>query len=302
MSAPLYAAIEAGGTKFVCAVGTGPDDLRDSVRIPTTTPAETLAAVSAHFQACEERHGAIAAIGIGTFGPAGVAPGGSDFGKITTTPKPGWADTDLLGTIQAAFPVPVGFDTDVNAAALGEYRWGAARGFSSVLYLTVGTGIGGGFCLDGQLLHGLLHPEMGHIRVPHDFARDPYPGACPWHQDCLEGLASGTAMRARWGISGNDLPSDHPAWDLEAEYLGLACANFLCTLSPQKIILGGGVMEAPGLLEKVRVQTLRSLGGYLRLPNLPEILVSPGMGSHSGLCGALGLAAAAFEKLSTTSP
>ena len=290
MPAPLYAAIEAGGTKFVCAVGTGPDDLREIVRIPTTTPAATMAAVVDHLRKCQEIHGHISALGIGTFGPAGVQPNAQDYGKITTTPKPGWADTDLLGTLQSALPVPAGFDTDVNAAALGEYRWGAGHGFSSVLYLTVGTGIGGGFCHEGKLLHGLLHPEMGHIRLPHDLTRDPFPGACPWHGDCLEGLASGAAMEARWQTLGQHLPEDHPAWDLEAHYLGVACANFHCTLSPQRIILGGGVMEAPGLLEKVRHYMMESLANYLRHPALAETLVSPGLGNRSGLCGALALA------------
>jgi fructokinase len=297
MAQPLYAAIEAGGTKFVCAVGTGPDDLRDEVRLPTTTPRETLASVVAHLQKCQDRHGKISALGVGTFGPAGVHPGAVDYGKITTTPKPGWADTDLLGTLLAAFPVPAGFDTDVNAAALGEFRWGAAQGIASVLYLTVGTGIGGGFCLNGQPLHGLLHPEMGHIHLPHDRLRDPFPGACPWHADCLEGLASGTAMQQRWQTGGQHLPPDHPAWELEAEYLGMACANFLCTLSPQRIILGGGVMEAPGLLEKVRQATLRSLAGYLRHPEissgLESTIIAPGLGNRSGICGALALAEAA---------
>jgi fructokinase len=297
MAAPLYAAIEAGGTKFVCAVGTGPGDVREEVRLPTTSPSETLAAVVAHFKTCQEKHGEISALGIGTFGPAGVDRTAPDYGKITTTPKSGWADTDLLGALLAEFPVPAGFDTDVNAAALGEFRWGAAQGIGSVLYLTVGTGIGGGYCLNGQPLHGLLHPEMGHIYVPHDRVRDPFIGACPWHADCLEGLASGTAMEQRWQTGGRNLPADHPAWELEATYLGLACANFLCTLSPQRIILGGGVMEAPGLLTKVRQATGRSLAGYLRHPEiaagLESIIVAPGLGNRSGLCGALALAEAA---------
>ncbi len=297
---PLYAAVEAGGTKFVCAVGTGPEDLRAVCRIPTTTPAETLAAVVAHFQKCEAAHGKISALGIGTFGPAGVQLGAADYGKITTTPKPGWADTDVLGTLRAAFPVPAGFDTDVNAAALGEARWGAAQDVRSVLYLTVGTGIGGGFYNHGQLLHGLLHPEMGHIRLPHDLTADPFPGACPWHGDCLEGLASGAAMTARWQTPGAQLPSTHPAWKLEAHYLGLACANFFCTLSPHRILLGGGVMDAPGLLAMVRLATVQALAGYLRHPaleaGLADLIGAPGLGERSGICGALALAADALAR------
>jgi fructokinase len=292
---PLLGAIEAGGTKFVCAVGTGPDDVRDVIRIPTTTPSETLAAVVAHLKACEKKHGPMDAIGVGTFGPAGVHQRETDYGFITTTPKPHWADTDVLGNLRKHFAVPMGFDTDVNAAALGEWKWGAGNGSSSVLYLTVGTGIGGGFCLHGKPLHGLLHPEMGHIRIPHDASRDAFPGSCPWHENCLEGLASGFAMEQRWGKKGIELPADHPAWDLEAHYLGIACANFLCTLSPKKIILGGGVLEAPGLLEKIHHETRLALNGYLRHSALTDsiatLIVRPGLGNHAGLCGAMALAA-----------
>lgn len=294
---PLYAAIEAGGTKFICAVGTGPEDLREILRIPTTDPTTTLRAVTAHLQHCQTLHGPITALGIGTFGPAGVTPGTPDYGKITTTPKAGWQDTDLLGAMRQSFSIPMGFDTDVNAAALAEARWGAGQGCELVLYLTIGTGIGGGLCWNGTLLHGLLHPEMGHIRIPHDLQRDPFPGACPWHRDCLEGLASGPAIEQRWQQPATQLAPDHPAWELEAHYLGLACANFLCTLSPQKILLGGGVMDVPGLLEKVRHATATSLAHYLRQPQIQsgllEIILPPGLGSHAGLCGALALAMSA---------
>ena len=296
---PLYATIEAGGTKFVCAVGTGPNDLREILRIPTTTPTETLAAVVAHLQKAQEIHGPITAIGVGTFGPAGVHRGTEDYGLITTTPKPGWADTNVLGYLKEHFQVPMAFDTDVNSAALGEWKWGAGQGCETVLYLTVGTGIGGGFCINGMPIHGLLHPEMGHIRIPHDLQRDPFPGSCPWHGDCLEGLASGTAMQKRWNLRAEEATANHPAWDLEAHYLGIACANFLCTISPQKIILGGGVMEAPGMLEKVHRETQDSLNGYLRQPLITEIIdqliTLPGLGSRSGLCGGLALASIAHE-------
>ena len=297
---PLLAAIEAGGTKFVCAVGTGPEDLREIVRLPTTDPQSTLAAVTAHLLHCQQLHGRIAAIGVGTFGPAGVTPGTPDYGKITTTPKAGWQDTDVLGHLRQSFDVPMAFDTDVNAAALSEYRWGAGQGSESVLYLTIGTGIGGGFCWNGKLLHGLLHPEMGHIRLPHDLERDPFAGACPWHGDCLEGLASGPAIEKRWQTKAENLEPGHAAWELEAHYLGTACADFLCTLSPQKIVMGGGVMDVPGLIEKVRVAATRQLADYLRHPEiqagLGAVIVPPGLGARSGLCGALALAMGAHTQ------
>lgn len=295
---PLIGAVEAGGTKFMVAVGTGPDDLRDVTRIPTTTPAETLAKVTAYFQEAAAKHGAPAAFGVGTFGPAGVHPGRKDFGYITTTPKAGWAHTDLLAALRAAADVPMAFDTDVNAAACGEWKHGAGRECGAVLYLTVGTGIGGGFVIDGRPLHGLIHPEMGHIRTPRA-GGDNFAGACPWHGACLEGMASGPAIAARWGKPAGELPPDHPAWEMEAEYLALACVNFLTCLSPEKVILGGGVMDQPQLLPMIRRRTAALLNGYLSHPGiasgLEDIIVAPGLGSRSGLAGALALGAAALE-------
>src|SRR5580704_17398754 len=246
--------IEAGGSKFICGVGTGPDDLK-TIRIPTTTPEATIAAVVAFFREQAD----IAAIGIGSFGPVDLR------GRITSTPKLAWQNFDLGGAIGRALGVPVGFDTDVNAAALGEARWGAAQGISDFLYLTVATGIGGGAVIRDQVLHGLLHPEMGHIRIPHDFSIDPYPGGCSFHGDCFEGLASGPAIEARWGTSPKALPATHPGWALEAHYLALALSNFVMTLSPKRIILGGGVMEQAHLFPLVRQELARILGGYLDL-------------------------------------
>jgi len=220
---PLIGAIEAGGTKFVLACGTGPDDLRDLERIPTTTPAETLARCVDYFKAAAQKHAPLAALGIGTFGPAGVDPAKPDWGFITTTPKPGWQNADMGAMLGKALGIPVAFDTDVNAAGYGECLWGAGRGFGVVLYITVGTGIGGGAIINGQPLHGLLHPEMGHIRIPKPTSLAQFPGACPWHGDCLEGLASGPAIAARWGVPAGDLPPDHEAWDvrrLAADVLG----------------------------------------------------------------------------------
>jgi len=291
MANGLYGGIEAGGTKFVCAVGTNPDDLR-TARFPTTTPPETLARAIAFFR--QQARAPLAAIGVASFGPIDLRPDSPTFGFITTTPKPGWANTDLVGSIRRAFNVPVGFDTDVNAAALGEHRWGAAQGLDTFIYLTIGTGIGGGGMASGKLLHGLIHPEMGHIRIPHDCARDPFPGACPYHGDCLEGLASGPAMEKRWGQRAETLPADHPAWELEARYLALALVNYICTLSPQRILLGGGVMEQAQLLPMIRRSTQRMLQGYVRAPEIieriNEYIVPPGLGERAGVLGAIALA------------
>lgn len=293
---PLLGAMEAGGTKFILAVGTGPGDLRDRVRIPTTNPAETLAAVILWFRDAQEVHGPIRAFGIGTFGPAGVHPEQPDYGFITTTPKAGWSQTDLMGPLQAAFPVPAGFDTDVNAAALGEWKWGAGVGCDSLVYLTVGTGIGGGAIVRGRPLHGLIHPEMGHLRIPLGDAG--FGGICPWHGNCLEGLASGPAMAARWGQPAETLPPGHPAWEAEASYLADACLNILLTLSPCRILLGGGVLQNDHLLPMVRNHLARRLHGYLSHRHLDgtmaHFLMSPGLGIHSGIAGALALAAEAL--------
>ena len=203
----VYGGIEAGGTKFVCAVGSGPDDLRAEVRFPTTTPSETIGRAISFFQE-EESSDSLDAIGIASFGPIDPNPSSRCFGYVTSTPKPGWAHTDFAGVVHRALGVPVGFDTDVNVAALGEHRWGAAQGLDTFIYLTVGTGIGGGGMVNGKLIHGLMHPEMGHLRVPHDWETDPYPGCCTYHGDCLEGLASGPALEGRWGRRGEGLPGE----------------------------------------------------------------------------------------------
>lgn len=290
----LYGGIEAGGTKFVCAVGTSPTDLRQ-VRFPTTTPDETIQRVIDFFRAQEP----VAAIGIGSFGPIDIHRTSKTWGYITTTPKPGWANIDLAGVIARALNVPVEFDTDVNAAALGEHRWGAAQGLDSFIYLTIGTGIGGGGLVDGKLLHGLIHPEMGHIRLPHDWARDSFPGICPFHGDCFEGLASGPALEKRWGQRGETLPAHHPAWELEAHYIALALANYVCVLSPQRIILGGGVMEQGQLISLIRTEVQRVLNGYVQaneiLNRINEYIISPGLGKRAGVLGAIALAELAAQ-------
>ena len=293
----LFGGVELGGTKCLAVVGTGPGDVRADVRVPTTAPNETLDALVRFFQAAQQAHGPLAAVGIGSFGPVDLDPASPRFGRITTTPKPGWANTDVVAAFRTALDLPVAFDTDVNAAAVGERRHGAGQGLDTVLYLTVGTGIGGGAVVSGRPLHGLLHPEMGHIRIPHDPAADPFHGVCPYHGDCLEGLASGTAMAARWGQPADALPADHPAWALEGHYLAMALQSFVCTLSPERIVMGGGVMSAPGLLPLVRRQLGVLLNGYVQAPTLlhamDQYVVAPTLGGRSGVIGAMTLAAAA---------
>jgi fructokinase len=232
---------------------------------------------------------AVAAIGIASFGPIDPNPESPTFGYITSTPKLQWMNFDFAGAVQRALGTPIAFDTDVNAAALAESQWGAARGLRSFLYVTVGTGLGGGAFIDGRLLHGRQHPEMGHIRVPHDRARDPFAGNCPYHGDCLEGLAAGPAIEERWGHAGRLLPDGHAAWDLEAEYLALGIVSWTCTLSPEAILLGGGVMLREELFPKIRMRVAELLNGYLEPPKI----VAPKLGTRAGVLGAIALAAGA---------
>lgn len=292
---PLFAGLEGGGTKFVCAVATGPEDIRAQESFPTTTPEETIGKAISFLK----RHEPFAALGIASFGPCDLDPRSPAYGHITSTPKAGWKNVNLLGIFRRGFPVPVGFDTDVNVAALGEWKWGAGRGLETVLYLTVGTGIGGGAVLNGRMLHGLIHPEMGHIRVPR-VADDTFAGNCPYHGDCLQGLAAGPAIEARWGKPAEELPPDHPAWSLEASYLALAVNDLICVLSPQRIILGGGVMHQRHLFPLVRQKVKRLLSGYIQshliLERIEEFIVPPGLGDRSGVLGAIALAEQTREK------
>ena len=290
----LVGGIEAGGTKFVCAVGTGPEDIRAESRFPTTDPDETIGRAIAFFREQQRHLGPLSAVGIASFGPVDPQPDSPRFGYITSTPKPGWRDTDFGGRISRELGLPLGFDTDVNAAALGEARWGAAQGLDTFLYLTVGTGIGGGGLVNGRRMHGLIHPEMGHVRIPHNWEDDPYPGRCPFHGDCLEGLASGPAIEERWEKPARQLPPDHPAWLLEANYLALALVNYVCTFSPQRLILGGGVMEQLQLFPLIRQQVQQLLNGYVQSPaileRIDETIVPPGLGNRAGVLGAIALA------------
>lgn len=286
----LYGGIEGGGTKFVCAVGTGPDDIRGEIRYPTSTPAESIGRAIDFLRQFDD----VRSVGIACFGPLDADPTSPRFGYVTTTPKPGWAQTEFAGAVQRALQVPVGFDTDVNAAALAESRWGAAEGLESCLYLTVGTGIGGGAVIEGKMIHGLMHPEMGHLRVPHDLRKDPFPGNCPYHGDCLEGLACGPAIEARWGQRAETLSPGHPAWALEAHYLALGLTNFIVTLSPQRIILGGGVMAQKHLFPLIRSEVQSLLNGYIQSPMIGEqidsYIVPPVLGNRAGVLGGIALA------------
>jgi fructokinase len=288
----VYGGIEAGVSKWVCAIGTGPDAVRASTTIPTTTPAETIDRAVAFF----EREGPVDAIGIGSFGPLDGNPASPTWGYITTTPKPGWAQTDVGREIRRRLSVPVAFDTDVNAAALAEHRWGAAQGLDTSCYITVGTGIGGGGMVEGRLLHGLVHPEFGHMRIPHDRDADPFPGVCPYHGDCWEGLASGRAIEARWGKPSAEL-DDEAAWDLEAHYLALGLVCVICVLSPERVVIGGGVMNRRGLLELVHREIVALMNGYLSAPVLGDgisgFVTIPALGRRAGVLGAIALAESA---------
>jgi fructokinase len=294
---PQYGGIEAGGTKFLCAIGSGPDDIREEIRFATTTPEETIGRAVDFFR---QRQVQLAGVGIASFGPVDLERGSPTYGFITSTPKPGWSNTDLAGAIGRALDLPVGFDTDVNGAALAEHRWGAAQGLDTFVYLTIGTGIGGGGMIGGELMHGLIHPEMGHVYLPHDRDADPFDGICPFHGDCLEGLASGPALEARWQQRGESLPPDHPAWPLEAHYLALALMNLICTLSPQRIILGGGVMEQRHLFPRIRSRVQELLNSYVKAPqvlqDIDRYIVPTVLGGYTGVLGAIALAAQRSER------
>jgi fructokinase len=281
----VYGGIEAGGTEFVCAVATqGSMEVADRIVIPTTTPSQTLEQVIGFFGRYS-----LHSLGVACFGPVDLKEG-----RITTTPKPGWTDTEIVTPLQKALSVPVRFDTDVNGAALGEARHGAGQGRDPLVYMTIGTGIGAGLLVHGKLVHGLVHPEAGHILIRRH-PEDPYPGACPYHGDCLEGLASGPAIERRWGHPGRELHSEHPAWHLEAYYLAQSMCSLICVLSPQRIILGGGVMNQSQLFPLIRAKMQELLGGYINSPAIlsPEVdsfIVPAALGDDAGIVGALELA------------
>ncbi|MEV2680281.1 ROK family protein [Paenibacillus larvae] len=289
----LLGAVEAGGTKFVCGVGTADGQVVDRVSFPTTTPEETMKRVIDYFKTKD-----ISAMGVGSFGPIDPRKDSPTYGYITSTPKPHWGGYNLLGELKKHFNVPMEFDTDVNGAALGEAKFGAARGLLSCMYITVGTGIGAGALVDGKLVHGLSHPEMGHILVRRH-PEDTYEGKCPYHKDCLEGLAAGPSIEARWSVKGSELSTDHPAWEMIAYYLAQAMMNYILILSPEKMIMGGGVMKQKQLFPLIHRNLFEILNGYIQndaiLKNIEEYIVYPELGDHAGLCGALALAALALE-------
>lgn len=289
-----FGGIEGGGTKFVCVVGTGPDAIHAETRFPTTTPEETLSRAVEFLRTESGPYGGLAAVGVATFGPIDLDPGSSGYGVMQKTPKPGWTGADVAGILSASLDRPIGLDTDVNGAAMGESRWGAGRGVDTMVYLTVGTGVGGGGLVRGEPMHGLLHPEMGHIRVP-IAPGDDFAGLCPYHRTCLEGMASGPAIEARWGRPASALGDlAEAAVDLEAHYLGTAIANIVLVLSPQRVVLGGGVLGLGGLLDATRRVFLSTLNGYVDRPEITErveeFLVAPGLGNRSGVLGAIELA------------
>ncbi|MEN8173688.1 MAG: ROK family protein [Chloroflexota bacterium] len=292
---PLFGGIEGGGTKFVCAVGTGPEDIHAEIRFPTTTPMETLGKAVDFFK----EQSRLAAVGFASFGPLDLNSTSPTFGNIMATPKSGWSNADIVSPLRTAMNLPVGIDTDVNAAALSEWRWGAAQNCDPVLYLTIGTGIGGGVIANGKLLHGLVHPEMGHNPLPHDISKDPFLGVCPFHDDCFEGLASGTAIEKRWGQKAENLPAGHPAWELEAHYIALALTSYIYTLSPQKIVLGGGISQQGSLLPLVHRKVQGLLNDYIQSPiitnKIDDYIVLPGLGNRSGVLGAIALAEQAIS-------
>lgn len=295
MPESVYAAIEAGGTKFVCAVATADGTLLERVRFPTRDPATTLVEAREFIDAASQRFGAPRALGIASFGPLELDPRAAAYGRLLRTPKPGWHDADLRVPF-ASLGIPIALDTDVNAAALAEAHWGAGRGddgtpLDSLCYVTVGTGIGVGAVIAGRPLHGLLHPEVGHIHPRRHPGDAGFAGVCPHHGDCLEGLANGPALVARLGHDLGDAPDAHPVWDIEADYLGQLCAQLALTLSPRRIVLGGGVMQHERLFAPIRTRTRHWLGGYLARDEveggIDAYIVPPGLGDRSGILGAL---------------
>jgi fructokinase len=293
----MYGAVEAGGTKFVCAIGDELGRIHAQTRFPTTDPAATLSCARDFLRDSSQRLGTLAGIGIASFGPVILDRTSARYGFIGRTPKAGWGDTEIVGFLAREFSCPIGFDTDVNAAALAEHRWGAARDVGNLVYVTVGTGIGGGVLVRGIPLHGLMHAEIGHIRPRRHPLDVDFDGVCPFHRDCLEGLASGPAIVARAGAELQNLGAAHPQWELEADYLGQLCATLVFTLSPQRIILGGGVMTQVRLLPDIQRRMLHWLGGYMDRREIIEetdrYVALPGLGAQAGVLGALSLAIAA---------
>lgn len=293
----MVGGIEAGGTKTICAVGTGPDNIVALERFDTENPIVTLGKCLAML---ESFGSSLEAVGIATFGPVDLDSSSPTYGYVTNTPKKEWQHVDFLGTCRRTLGKPVEIDTDVNGAALGENVWGAAQGLETFVYFTIGTGIGGGGLVNGSPLRGLLHPEMGHVFVPHDWEEDPYKGWCIYHGDCWEGLAAGPALEGRWNVKGEALPQEHAAWKLEAKYIASGIINVMYTISPQMVILSGGVMKNEFLYEMVREEVQLQMNGYLQVPrilhDLENYIVPPALGDKAGVLGAFALAFQAASK------
>lgn len=291
MSQAIYAGIDAGGTSFKCIVGTGPDHILAEQTVPVTLPKQTLAECRAFFEAAAAEHGQPQGFGLASFGPVDLDRSSAAYGHITSTPKPYWQDTDIVGYFGSALEVPIAFNTDVNGALMAEQRWGAAQGLHSAVYVTIGTGIGAGVLIDGHFVRGAMHAEAGHMLIP-KHADDNFHGVCPFHGSCLEGLASGPAIAERWLQKPNSLADDHPAWQLEAHYLAAMCVNLALVYSPQKIILGGGVMQQPVLLGHIRKSYLAQMNSYLgdQTGGIEDFIQAAALGSKAGALGALALA------------
>ena len=302
MCVPLFGAVEAGGTKFLCAVGTVPENLSGMVRIETTDPDRTLEDVIDYFRSVERRGRKVGAVGIASFGPAEIDETSPRWGSILATPKQGWSHCDVAQRISRALRVPVGFDTDVNSSALAELRWGAGMDARSMAYVTVGTGIGGGFVVRGSVLHGARHPEIGHILVRRHPSDSAFAGTCPFHGDCLEGLASGPAIKSRWGASLSELPIEHEAHDIVAWYLAQLVVAIQAFVAPERIVMGGGGMQTPGLLGRIQ-KVARGFGaGYFGDDTETDdngFLCLPRLGDKSGLLGGICLAEAAILRASS---
>lgn len=286
-------ALEAGGTKMVCAIGDESGKIYEQVSIPTETPEITMPRLISYF---EERK--IEALGIGCFGPIDPDKKSETYGYITSTPKLAWADYNIVGTMEKSLMIPVGFDTDVNGSVLGEVTFGQAKGKKCVVYVTIGTGVGAGIYIEGKLLHGMLHPEAGHILLTQR-QDDTYEGTCPYHKTCLEGLAAGPAIEARWGRKAVELKDDARVWDLEAYYIAQAIVNYILILSPQMIILGGGVMHQEQLFSKIRSYVKKMMNGYIKtkeMADLDHYIVTASLHDDQGIMGALELGRRALMK------
>jgi len=297
-NAPLLAGLEAGGTKFNCVLARDTNTILARARFPTEKPERTLAEVLAFFREESARLDPLGAMGIASFGPVDNNPASRDYGRILNTPKRDWSQVDLMSWFRENLGIPVRLDTDVNGAALAEQRLGAARGIDNFVYVTVGTGIGAGIVMSGQLINGFTHTEIGHMRMSRDKERDPFPGCCPFHGDCLEGLACGPALEQRWQRPGAELPQSHPAWELQADYLAQMCTNLTFCYMPERIILGGGVMQNDFLFPMIRERVQQLLNGYgppAALANPDAYIVPPALGGESGQMGALLLAQQQLE-------